>query len=126
MTNSSVRIDSATMVAEAAKQSLREAIFWGIAYNTNFWLCGHLQDILETMKATAKAAVPAASAEILCDDYLIETIRFGDDPDRQVTSLRHLQRVLLQHGCWFEDTCGEGIASFCWRCCGHKYQIIFR
>lgn len=124
-TNSSSVVLDAQMAADSALRALREAIFWDVACRTAYHR--ELDEIFSSMKEVADAAVSASTADLFCNDRLVETIRFdSDDPLRQILSLRHLYRVLLARGCWFEDSCGEGIASFCWQCARDYYQIIFK
>jgi hypothetical protein len=79
------------------------------------------------MKQTADTAFASSTAELFCDNRVVEEFNFiSGDTHRQLMALRRLYDATVQYRAWYEDTDydGEGV-GFCWPYNDRQYRLIF-
>jgi len=125
--NMFVSILSTVATAEAAKQAIREAIFWQIV-NMTAMNSRTDENVFIGMKQAAETVVTSSTVEFCCDDKAVDKFSFTEgDSQRQLRTLQKLYDTILQYHAWYEDVDGDGDdAGFCWQYNGHHYRLIFR
>ena len=122
-----VSILSTNATAEAAKEALREAIFWQIV-NMTAMNSRTDENIFNGMKQTAETAATSSTAEFCCDGKIVDKFSFTEgDSQRQLRTLQKLYDTILQYHAWYEDADGDGNGNgFCWMYSNHSYCLIFK
>lgn len=123
-----VSILSTNATAEAAKQALREAIFWQIV-NTSAMNSRVDENLFDVIKKEAENAAQSDSAEFYCDNKTVDKFSFVEgDTQRQLRTLQRLYNTVTQYQAWYNDADGNGDNSygFCWQYNNHSYRLIFK
>lgn len=122
-----VSILDTVATAEAAKQSLREAIFWTVV-NTTAMNRRVTDEEYLAMKLEADSYTLCVKAEFYCDDKITDTFNFNQgDSQRQLRILQKLYDLVVQYHTWYEDVDADGDNNngFCWNYNNRHYSIIF-
>ena len=119
-----VSILNSTATTEAAKQSIRETIFWVVINNTALNSRVTEEDFLN-MKLEAESFSFCVRAEFYCDDKIADTFNFKGDS--QLRILQRLYDLVVRYNAWYErvDADGDNNNGFCWNYSNHRYSLIF-
>jgi hypothetical protein len=122
-----VSILDTVATAEAAKQYLREAIFWTVVNTTAMNRRVTDSDYL-AMKLEADGYSFCIKAEFYCDDKIADTFNFKqDNSQHQLRILQRLYDLVVQYHTWYEDADidGDNNNGLCWYYNNHHYSLIF-